>query len=108
MASLFDSPVITASTDCQPSPQCDLPEFDLQRWNLVTIILSGKMIDVYMDGKLVRSCITPSYFKVDTVNVTPNILQHKSFDGKISNLNLYTVALNPAQVYQLYTTGPQL
>ena len=87
---------------------CDISEFDLQRWTLVTVILSGKTTDVYIDGKLTRSCIAPSYYKVDTVNVTPNILQHKTFDGKVADLTLYTVALNPAQVYQLYSAGPKL
>ena len=108
MASLFDAPVVSPSADCQPSPQCDIAEFDLQRWNLVTVVLSGKVTDVYVDGKLARSCVAPSYYKVDTMNVTPNILQHKTFDGKIANLNLYSVALNPAQIYQIYSSGPQL
>jgi hypothetical protein len=108
MASLFDAPVVSPSADCQPSPQCDIAEFDLQRWNLVTVVLSGKVTDVYIDGKLARSCVAHSYYKVDTMNVTPNILQHKTFDGKIANLNLYSVALNPAQIYQIYSSGPQL
>jgi hypothetical protein len=108
MAALFDSQVIVPSADCHPQPLCDLPEFNLQRWTLVTVILSGKVTDVYLDGKLARSCINPSYYKVDTVGVTPNILQNKTFDGKIANLSLYTVALNPAQVYQIYSDGPKL
>ena len=108
MKALFDSSVITPSANCEPSPQCDIVEFDMQRWVHVSVILSGKTTDVYMDGKLARSCIAPSYYKVDSVSVTPNILQHKTFDGKLANLNLYTVALNPAQVYQLYSSGPQI
>ena len=108
MKKLFETPVITPSVNCQPSPQCDIVEFDMQRWVHVSVILSGKTTDVYIDGKLARSCIAPSYYKVDSVSVTPNILQHKTFDGKLANLNLYTVALNPAQVYQLYSSGPQI
>ena len=108
MATLFDAPVITSSADCHPSPQCDIIEFNLQRWNLVTVVLSSKTTDVYIDGKLTRSCISSSYYKVDAVNVTPNILQHQAFEGKIANLNLYSVALNPAQIYQLYSAGPNL
>jgi phosphatidylglycerophosphate synthase len=108
MASLFDAPVVSPSADCQPSPSCDIAEFDMQRWTLVTVVLSGKITDVYIDGKLARSCVAASYYKVDTVSVTPNILQHKTFDGKIANLGLYSVALNPAQIYQVYSAGPQL
>ena len=80
----------------------------MQRWNLITVVLSGKTTDVYVDGKLARSCVSSSYYKVDTMNVTPNILQHQAFDGKIANLSLYSVALNPAQIYQLYSEGPNL
>jgi len=108
MAAMFDSPVISPSADCQPSPSCDVAEFDMQRWTLVTVVLSGKITDVYIDGKLARSCIGSSYYKVDTISVTPNILQHKTFDGKIANLTLYSLGLNPAQIYQIYSAGPQL
>ena len=108
MKLLFDSQVVGSSVDCYPQPQCDLAEFNLQRWTHVTVILSGKVTDVYLDGKLARSCVNPSYYKVDTVDVKPNILQHRTFDGKLANLSLYSVALNPAQIYQMYSAGPKL
>ena len=43
---------------------CDIPEIDLQRWTMITVVLSGRTIDVYIDGKLTRSCVSKSYFKV--------------------------------------------
>ena len=85
---------------------CDLTAIDFQRWVQVTVILSGRTIDVYMDGKLSRSCITGSYFKVDPTGVKATLLGNGGFDGYLSKVKLYNVALNPSDIYQLYTAGP--
>lgn len=104
MKKLFDTPVAVPCTD-SILPGCDAPQYDLQRWTHVTVVLSGKITDVYMNGKLARSCIGKSYFKVDT-NTQVNVLNYKTFNGKLANLHTYTVALNPAQIYDIYTKGP--
>ena len=104
MKKLFDTPVAVPCTD-SILPGCDAPQYDLQRWTHVAVVLSGKITDVYMNGKLVRSCIGKSYFKVDT-NTQVNVLNYKTFNGKLANLHTYTVALNPAQIYDMYTKGP--
>jgi hypothetical protein len=102
--SLFNSPAVSSGDSTTP---CDVPGVDLQRWTHVTVVLSGKITDVYMNGKLARSCIGASYFKVDASPIKINLLRYnKYFNGKIANLNLYTVALNPAQIYDMYTKGP--
>lgn len=105
MGSLFNS-VAVSSTDLAPTP-CDVPGVDLQRWTHITTVFSGKITDVYMNGKLARSCIGASYFKVDASPIKINLLRYgKYFNGKIANMNLYTIALNPAQIYDMYTKGP--
>ena len=85
---------------------CDLNTIDFQRWVQVTVVLSGKSIDIYMDGKLSRSCITGSYFKVDPSGVTLTLLKNGGFDGYLSKIQLTNVGLNPSDIYQLYTEGP--
>jgi hypothetical protein len=88
-------------------PMCDLPEIDLQRWVLVSVVMSGRTVDVYLDGKLQRSCMLPSYFKVDTASpLVAKVLQFNGFDGYLSRVNAYNYALNPDQVYRLYMAGP--
>jgi hypothetical protein len=87
--------------------QCDIPEIDLQRWTMVTVVLSGKTIDVYIDGKLSRSCVTPSYFKVDpTEDVTLNLLDRGGFDGYIGNTTVGSYSMNPDEIYRTYLSGP--
>ena len=85
---------------------CDLNEIDFQRWNLVTVVLSGRTIDVYMDGKLARSCITSSYYKVDPTGVNVTMLANGGFDGYLSNVKCMNTSLNPSEIYTLYTKGP--
>jgi len=87
--------------------QCDIPEIDLQRWTMVTVSLSGRTIDVYVDGKLSRSCTTPSYFRVDpTKDITVNIADRGGFDGYIGNTTLGNYTMNPDEIYRMYLSGP--
>jgi hypothetical protein len=86
---------------------CDLPEIDLQRWTMVTVIISGKTIDVYVDGKLTRSCATPSYFKVDpTEDLSIKICDRGGFDGYIGNTSIANYSMNPDEIYRTYLSGP--
>jgi hypothetical protein len=87
-------------------PMCDLPELDMQRWVLVSVVITGRICDVYLDGKLARSCTLPSFFRVDNgYSVKP--LMNGGFGGFISNLDTYGYALNPSDVYKIYMNGPK-
>jgi hypothetical protein len=87
-------------------PLCDLPEVELQRWVCFTIVMNGRTIDVYMDGKLARSCVLPSFYTVDANGVSMKVLQYGGYDGFLSNVSVYSMALNPDQVYRIYMNGP--
>jgi hypothetical protein len=87
-------------------PMCDLPEVELQRWVCFGIVLNGRTVDVYLDGKLARSCVLPSFYTVDANGVNMKILQYGGFDGFLSNLYVHSVALNPEQMYRIYMNGP--
>lgn len=89
------------------TPLCDLPEIDLQRWVNVTVSVNGKTVDVYYDGKLARSCVIPSLFKVDTGGYSAYLLAYGGFGGELSTTTMYDSALNPEQVYKNYMAGPQ-
>lgn len=89
------------------SPLCDLPEIELQRWVNITVCINGKTVDVYMDGKLARSCVLPSFFKVDAGGYSAYLLAYGGFGGQISTTTMYDAALNPEQVYKNYMAGPE-
>ena len=94
-------------------PLCDLPEFDLQRWINLTVVVNGRVCDVYLDGKLARSC------KMDNVIQFPKVVgsasgtiveacQAQGFGGALSRVQLYGYAVTPDRVYGMYQAGPTL
>jgi len=85
---------------------CDISAIDLQRWVQITVTLNGKIVDVYIDGKLARSCILPSNYKVDGQNIFMSVNDYKGFGGFISSISAYNYSLNPEQVWRLYMSGP--
>ena len=100
------TPLAMDDTLLDSNTMCDLPTIDMQRWVLVTVVLSGRIIDVYLDGKLARSCVSASYYKVDGAGVTMKVLKHGGFDGNISNLMTYNYSLSPSEIYNIYLNGP--
>jgi hypothetical protein len=88
------------------TPLCDLPEIDLQKWVNITVCANGKTIDVYFDGKLARSCVLPSFYKVDAGGYTGTLLAYGGFGGQIANVAMYEEALNPEAVHGIYMSGP--
>jgi hypothetical protein len=95
----------------EDSGSCDILQIDMQRWIHLVVSVNGKACDVYMDGKLVRSCPLPNYFNIDST-YTAKILDNGGdgqggFGGAISTTNMYGRALTPDIVYQMYMAGPE-
>ena len=88
------------------TPLCDLPEIDMQRWVQLTVALNGKTVDVYLDGKLARSCVLPTFYKVDKGGYNATLLAYGGYGGYISAVNMYSYARSPDQVYREYMAGP--
>ncbi len=102
---LFKTPQMENSLVSGNRP-CDIPSIDLQKWVQVTVTLNNKTCDVYVDGKLARSCILPAFYKVDKSNLTLNVADFGGFGGFVSNVSAYNYALNPEQIWRLYMSGP--
>lgn len=104
-STLFDATGLTVDETIGTRP-CDINDFPLQKWVQVSIVLNNTTCDVYIDGKLARSCILKSFFKVDGRNTTATFVDKGGFGGLISNTSFYNYALNPEQVWKLYMSGP--
>ena len=103
----FFAPMTTEDTMTDAQPMCDLPEIDLQRWVMVTVVLSGRTTDVYLDGKLARSCTNASYYRSDPTGVKAVVLDRGGFDGYVAGTAVANYAMNPGEIYRLYSSGPQ-
>lgn len=104
--SLFTTTQVPSGLLEQGMELCDLPEIDLQRWVCIGIVLNGRTCDLYMDGKLARSCVLPGPFKVDPKGYQMKLLDFDGFDGFLSDVTCYQYALNPDQAYRIYMGGP--
>jgi len=61
-------------------------------------------MDIYIDGKLVRTCLLPGIANVNNnsnIYVTPA----GGFDGWTAKFQYYPDSLNPQQAYNIYTQG---
>jgi len=102
---LFFKP-LQSDTALTVQPMCDIDEVDLQRWIQVTVCINGRTCDVYIDGKLARSCVLSSFFKVDPTGQSVTVVDRGGFDGYVSQVSTYNYSLNPSNVYNMYMAGP--
>ena len=89
-------------------PQCDLTDIDLQRWINITIVMNGRIMDVYYDGKLNRSCVLPN-LPIGSEGTSQQALvtgQFGGFNGHISSVVFNGQALTPDRIYAIYQAGP--
>jgi hypothetical protein len=83
---------------------CNVNDIPLQKWVNVIISLNDRALDIYLDGKLVRTCILPG---VPKVNPSSNIYvcPDGGFSGYISDFRVLAHAVNPTQAYNIYKEG---
>jgi hypothetical protein len=88
-------------------PSCDVMEVDLQRWINLTISVNGRIVDVYMDGKLTRSCVL-SDLPLASQDAAQAIMLGGplGFSGYFGNVQFSGTALSPDRIYSLYQAGP--
>jgi len=84
---------------------CNVANVPIQKWVNLIISTYGRSLDVYIDGKLVRTCLLPG---VATVNNNANIhvTPAGGFDGWTSRLQYWPNSMNPQQAWNIYTRGP--
>jgi hypothetical protein len=82
-------------------------EVDLQRWLNLTISVNGRIVDVYMDGKLTRSCVL-SDLPLASQDAAQAIMLGGplGFNGYFGNVQFSGTALSPDRIYSLYQAGP--
>lgn len=88
-------------------PVCDVQDIDLQRWINITISVNGRIVDVYYDGKLNRSCVLPDIPTAPDQGTQSVVIgQSGGFGGKMSNIQFFGYPLTPDRIYSIYQAGP--
>jgi len=83
---------------------CNIANVPVQKWVNLVLSVYGRTMDLYIDGKLVRTCLLPGIASVNTnsnIYVTPA----GGFDGWTSKLQYYPNSLNPQEVWNIYSRG---
>jgi hypothetical protein len=83
---------------------CMVANIPIQKWVNLVVSVYGRSMDIYIDGKLVRTCLLPGTAQINNdsdLYVTPK----GGFDGWTSKLQYYPNALNPQEVWNIYAAG---
>ena len=72
---------------------CEVPNIPLQAWFSVGVSVFGRNLDIYIDGKLVKSCFLPGVPKPATGDIT--LSPSGGFSGYLCNFNYYARMLTP-------------
>jgi hypothetical protein len=94
----------TGSNTTGKNHTCTLDDVPLQRWTNLIMSINDRALDLYLDGKLVRTCLLPGVPKMNPASnifVTPD----GGFSGFVSNFRYIADSVNPSQAYNIYKEG---
>jgi hypothetical protein len=83
---------------------CLIENIPIQKWVNVIVSLYGRTLDIYLDGKLVRTCIMPGVPKVNNI-ADLQVTNKGGFSGWTSNFTFWSNASNPQEAYNIYKSG---
>lgn len=98
------------STFADVNEGCDISNIPLQKWVNIVYVLNNRTVDIYIDGKLERSCVLKGIPRLNNRPVrvcgTDAGQTEPGFNGQIAKLQFFSNALQPEDVYNIYTQGP--
>ena len=85
---------------------CDIEHFPLQRWVCVNLSLSNNVVDICLNGELVRSCMLNGSPLVNNADLL--VCPSGGFNGFLANLKVTDKALGTEEIKSIYRKGPTL
>lgn len=82
---------------------CVVKNVPLQTWFCVSLSVSGRNVDIYKDGLLVRSCVLPGVPKTPQGNL--EIMPDGGFSGNVIDVYHFSRALKPADAQGFCAKG---
>jgi len=82
---------------------CEVPNVPLQTWFAVSVTVFGRNLDIYIDGKLVKSCFLPGVPKpaLGDLQLSPN----GGFSGYMCDMNHMPRMLTPGDASNFFAAG---
>ena len=101
--------IFPRSATSDPQYDCEIAEFPLQKWVNLIISFNGSAMDVYVDGKLVKSCVVNQGSRIQE---TQSIVLGDDTDavktadvGFITNVKLKAAPIAPQEAWDIYSQG---
>ena len=81
-----------------------IPNISIQKWVNLLVSVYGRTMDIYIDGKLVRTCVLDGVAKIDTTSpiyITP----YGGFSGWTSKFQYWSNETDPQKAWDIYKQG---
>jgi hypothetical protein len=85
---------------------CEVKDIPLQRWVNVNISLNNKVVDVFVNGQLAKTCIINGYPQPNVGSM--DICPEGGFNGFMSSVRFSNSALSLSDINNYYKMGPSL
>jgi len=95
---------VVGTTSSSISHTCKVSNIPIQAWCNLLISVYGRTLDIYLDGKLVNTCVLPGTAKINedsNVYITPV----GGFSGWTSKFEYYPNATDPQTAWNIYQKG---
>ena len=83
---------------------CNISNIPIQKWVNLLISTYGRTLDVYLDGKLVKTCVLPGVAKINQdadVYITPS----GGFSGWTAKFQYFPNSTDPQAAWNIYQKG---
>lgn len=82
---------------------CTVENVPLQKWFSVSVTVFQRNLDIYIDGRLVKSCVLPGVPKPAVGDIILN--DAGGFSGSLCNVFTYGTALEPDDARKFFSAG---
>jgi hypothetical protein len=94
---------VPTSNSTGDSVLCSVENVPLQSWFSVSVTVFQRNVDIYINGRLVKSCVLPGVPKPIVGDLV--IGDNGGFSGSVCNLHTYTNALTPDDAKAFFAAG---
>ena len=92
---------------------CRIPNIKLQKWVNLIVVLNNRTLDVYLNGKLTKTCMLPGVPRINNeadIEITPgnnpkDLDKDAGFSGYTSNVKFFPYDMTPEDAYNVYKQG---
>ena len=91
--------------------ECTVSNIPLQTWTNITISLNSKVLDIYMNGKLIKTGISSEIpnapDSTEGITLCPAATtSYDVWDGKIARFQYYSDPISAQEAWNIYKKGP--